>query len=117
MQGDSIVLKGARDGRHPMVITMVDVYSRYSFQRAIETNAQGKFSQEASAKAVISIIDAIKKRFGDDAIQPGSRWQFDNSGEFKRGTPLEDDEEQDVNEDTGFFKRAIEEHALCDTTP
>jgi hypothetical protein len=110
MQGDSIVLTGAKDGRHPLVVTLVDVYSRYSWQRAIETNAQGKFSQEASAKAVISIIDAIKKRFGDDAIQPGSRWQFDNGGEFKRGTPVEDDEEVDVNEDTGYFKRTVEAH-------
>jgi hypothetical protein len=50
MQGDSIVLTGAKDGRHPLVVTLVDVYSRYSWQRAIETNAQGKFSQEASAK-------------------------------------------------------------------
>jgi hypothetical protein len=110
MQGDSIVLTGAKDGRHPLVVTLVDVYSRYSLQRAIETNSQGKYSQEASAAAVISIIDAIKKRFGDDAIQPGSRWQFDNGGEFKRGTPLEDDEEQDMNEDTGYFKRAVEAH-------
>ena len=93
-----------------MVITMVDVYTRYSWQRAIETNAQGKYSQEASAAAVISIIDAIKKRFGDDAIPASSRWQYDSGGEFKRGTPLEEDETQDVNEDTGYFKRTVEAH-------
>jgi hypothetical protein len=103
-------LTGAKDGRHPMVITMVDVYTRYSWQRAIETNAQGKFSQESSAAAVISIIDAIKKRFGDDAIPASSRWQYDSGGEFKRGTPLEEDETQDVNEDTGYFKRTVEAH-------
>eukprot|EP01047_Picozoa_sp_COSAG01_P095114 COSAG01_NODE_25887_length_730_cov_0.925515_1_plen_123_part_00 len=84
MHGDSIVLTGAKDGRHPMVVTLVDVYSRYSWQRAIETNAQGKYSQEASAKAVISIIDSIKKRFGDDAIPTGARWQTDSGGEFSQ---------------------------------
>ena len=91
-------------------IDIVDIYTRYSWQRAIETNAQGKFTQEASVKAVIDIIDAIKSRFGADAIQPGTQLKLDNGPEFKRGTPVEDDEERDVNEDTGYFKRMVEQH-------
>ena len=78
MQGDGIVLKSNKDGRHAYVINMVDMYTRYSWQRTIMLNSQGRWDQRQSVRAVQEIIDSIRDKFGVDAIPPGSQWQFDS---------------------------------------
>eukprot|EP01048_Picozoa_sp_COSAG05_P022353 COSAG05_NODE_4442_length_1511_cov_1.296322_2_plen_220_part_00 len=74
-----------KDGRHAYVINMIDMYTRYSWQRTIMLNSQGRWDQRQSVRAVQEIIDSIRDKFGVDAIPPGSQWQFDSGSEFKSG--------------------------------
>eukprot|EP01047_Picozoa_sp_COSAG01_P071538 COSAG01_NODE_11135_length_1998_cov_10.280674_1_plen_241_part_10 len=89
-QIDSIVLRNASDGRHAYIVNMVDVYTRYSWQRSIMLNNQLQFDQRSTVRAVQEIIDSIRDKYGPDAIPPGSKWQTDLGPEYRSSNPDDD---------------------------
>eukprot|EP01047_Picozoa_sp_COSAG01_P048893 COSAG01_NODE_4795_length_4739_cov_16.309267_3_plen_513_part_00 len=108
---DSIVMRSNRDGRHAYIVNMIDIYTRYSWQRSIMLNNQMQYDQRSTVRAVQEILDSIRDKYGADAIKPGAVLQADNGSEYKSGKrKLEDGDSDDEDLDVGYFKREVEQY-------
>ncbi len=78
MQGDTVVMKGAKSGQYTGIVHFIDVYSQFTW--AIPVITVGKASNTAAAFR--AVLKQIEKRYG----KPTGGWninlQTDNGGEF-----------------------------------
>ena len=78
MQGDTVVMKGAKSGPYTGIVHFIDVYSHFTW--AIPVITVGKASNAAAACR--AVLKQVEKRYGKPAGGWNINLQTDNGGEF-----------------------------------